>query len=60
MIWPNKFKILFKTISANVAGIFLWNQLVWAGDLIDPILQNQYDEQAQTFAPDYLQTSRES
>ena len=33
MIWPNRLRIVFKTISALLAGIFLWNQIAWAGDL---------------------------
>lgn len=33
MIWPNKFRMIFRMISAIVAGIFLWNQVAWAGDL---------------------------
>ncbi|GEM_PF-5901024 len=55
MILPNKIRIYFKIISALVAGIFLFQQVAWAGDLIETVLDRQYDEQSQTFAPSYLQ-----
>ncbi|MDP3789468.1 MAG: hypothetical protein Q8R48_03590, partial [Candidatus Omnitrophota bacterium] len=31
MIFPNKFRVIFKSISACMAGIFLWQQVAWAG-----------------------------
>ena len=45
----------FKVTSAVVATIFLWNQIVWAGDIAVSALDNLNDSQAQTFAPNYLQ-----
>ena len=53
-----KMAILFKTISATVAGIFLWQQVVWSSDLLDTVLQKQSQQQTQTFAPSYLQTQQ--
>ncbi|MDD5174666.1 MAG: hypothetical protein PHV48_07595, partial [Candidatus Omnitrophica bacterium] len=58
MFLPKKFKIAFKVISAAMAGIFLWNQVAWAGDLIGTALENQYKEQSQTFAPAYLKNQQ--
>ncbi|MDP3730679.1 MAG: hypothetical protein Q8R14_04040, partial [Candidatus Omnitrophota bacterium] len=58
MVLPNKTKKTFKMISALTAGIFLFNQIAWAGDLINAALEQQYKEQAQTFAPAYLQTQQ--
>ncbi len=58
MIMPNKIKVVFKTISCLVAGIFLFQQLAWAGDLIDTVLNKQADAQTQTFAPSYLQNQQ--
>jgi len=55
MMWPNGMRIVFKTISAAVAGIFLWQQIAWAGDIAVNTLDNLNDSQAQTFAPNYLQ-----
>ncbi len=45
----------FKVTSAVVAAIFLWNQIVWAGDIAVSALDSLNDSQAQTFAPNYLQ-----
>ena len=58
MMWPNGTKIIFKTIAGLVACIFLFQQLAWAGDLIDTVLNKQTDAQAQTFAPSYLQNQQ--
>jgi len=58
MIWPKNLKVIFKTISAAVAGIFLWNQIAWAGDLIENTLERMNAEQSQTFAPAYLQNQQ--
>ncbi|MDP2928607.1 MAG: hypothetical protein Q8O01_00905, partial [Candidatus Omnitrophota bacterium] len=58
MVLPNKFKIAFKIISSLMAGIFLFNQIAWAGDLISAALERQYQEQSQTFAPSYLQNQQ--
>ena len=58
MKWPNGTKTLFKTISALMAGIFLWQQVAWAGDLIDTTLNKQYEEQSQTFAPAYIKSQQ--
>ena len=44
MIWPAKLKIAFRVISALVAGIFLWNQIAWAGDLYNIPIDNIYVE----------------
>ena len=60
MVLPSKFKVAFKTISVLVAGIFLWNQVAWAGDLINAALEQQYKDQSQTFAPSYLQNQQSS
>jgi len=66
IIWPNKLRILFKTISACVDGFFLWNQIAWAADIYS-IASGRIDkfneDQTAQFAPDYLakkQTSQES
>ena len=58
MVLPNKFKVAFKVIPALMAGIFLWNQVAWAGDLINAALEQQYKDQSRTFAPDYLQNQQ--
>jgi len=58
MVSSNKVKIAFKVISALMAGIFLWNQVAWAGDLINTVLEQQYKDQSQTFAPQYLQAQQ--
>ncbi len=50
----------FKVISGLVAGIFFFEQVSWAGDLIDFTLEKQYVEQSQTFAPQYLKGSHEA
>ncbi|UCD55693.1 MAG: hypothetical protein JSV93_02590, partial [Candidatus Omnitrophota bacterium] len=53
MMWPHKLKLVFKTCSGLIAGIFLWNQIAWAGDLYSPI--DEFNEQqSQQFAPDYV------
>jgi len=36
--------VVFKMISAAVAGIFLFNQIAWAGDLINTALEQQYKD----------------
>ena len=41
-----------------MAGIFLFNQIAWAGDLINTALEQQYKDQSQTFAPSYLQNQQ--
>ena len=41
-----------------MAGIFLFQQVAWAGDLIDAALSQQYKEQSQTFSPQYLQSQQ--
>ncbi|MFH1593779.1 MAG: LamG-like jellyroll fold domain-containing protein, partial [Candidatus Omnitrophota bacterium] len=58
MLYLNRFAITFKTISACVAGIFLWSQIAWAGDFIDNTLEKQYNDQSQMFAPDYLKAQQ--
>lgn len=58
MIFPKNLRIVFKTISALVAGIFFWEQLAFAGDLINAALEQQYKDQSQTFAPSYLQSQQ--
>ena len=58
MVFPKNMRIIFKTISAVVAGIFLWNQIAFAGDLINAALDQQYKDQSQTFAPGYLQNQQ--
>jgi len=55
IIWPTKLRILFKTISATVAGIFLWNQICWAGDIYLTV-DDFNDQQVAEFAPDYFVT----
>ncbi|GEM_PF-4311079 len=50
----------FKVISGLVAGIFFFEQVSWAGDLIDFTLEKQYVEQSRTFAPQYLKGSHEA
>ena len=58
MMLPSKVRTPFKIISCLVAGIFLFQQVAWAGDLIDTVLNKQTDAQAQTFAPSYLQNQQ--
>ncbi|NQU94837.1 MAG: hypothetical protein HQ549_01220, partial [Candidatus Omnitrophica bacterium] len=58
MMWPHKLRIVFKTISACIAGIFLWNQIAWAGDFINVALEEAAVEQTQMFAPEYLQNQQ--
>jgi hypothetical protein len=43
MILPNKVRIVYKMISCLVAGIFLFQQIAWAGDLIETVLNKQAD-----------------
>ena len=52
MKYKSKFGKAFRIVSAIVAGIFLWNQIAWAGDLYK--IDNFNKEQAQQFAPDYI------
>ena len=43
MILPNKLRMIFKVISATMAGIFLFQQIAWAADImemIDPTATN--------------------
>jgi len=47
-------KIALKMISSLVAGIFLWNQVAWAGGFIDYTLEKQEKEQSRQFAPSYI------
>lgn len=49
-----RFNRFFKVISATVAGIFLYNQIAYAGDFAALVLERQEEAQAQAFAPDYL------
>ncbi|MFA6321547.1 MAG: hypothetical protein WCY36_06810, partial [Candidatus Omnitrophota bacterium] len=56
MIVSSKIRIIFKVISCLMAGIFLFQQIAWAGDLIETVLTQQAQAQAQTFAPEYLQS----
>ena len=58
MILQPKIRIAFKIISCLVAGIFLFQQVAWASDLIETVLNQQTEAQAQTFAPSYLQTQQ--
>ena len=58
MVFPKNMRMIFKTISVLVAGIFLWNQIAFAGDLINTALDQQYKDQSQTFAPGYLQNQQ--
>jgi hypothetical protein len=58
MVVTNKSKVVLKVISGIVAGIFLFEQVAMAGDLINVALEQQYKEQSKTFAPSYLQNSR--
>ncbi|MFA4981152.1 MAG: hypothetical protein WC592_01605, partial [Candidatus Omnitrophota bacterium] len=61
MILPRNLKMLFRTISAIVAGIFLFQQISWAGDLANwatDTINRQDAEQTQTFAPAYLQNQQ--
>ena len=58
MICPKNLKILFKCIAGIMACVFLWQQISWAADLIDTTLTKQADQQAQTFAPSYLQSQQ--
>lgn len=58
MAFPKNLRIVFKTVSTLMVGIFLWQQVVWAGDLINAALEQQYKDQSQTFAPSYLQNQQ--
>jgi hypothetical protein len=55
---PNKVQFIFKVITSLVACVFLFQQIAWAGDLIEVALTNQYNEQSQLFAPSYLQNQQ--
>ncbi|MCM8761173.1 MAG: hypothetical protein NC933_03465 [Candidatus Omnitrophica bacterium] len=48
-------KIPFKIIAGAVACVFLFQQISWAGDLIDSSLEQLDAEQSRLFAPAYLQ-----
>ncbi|MFA5143946.1 MAG: LamG-like jellyroll fold domain-containing protein [Candidatus Omnitrophota bacterium] len=58
MILPSRITVIFKVISCLMAGIFLFQQVAWAGDLVETVLHQQADAQAQTFAPSYLQSQQ--
>ncbi|MFA6142320.1 MAG: cysteine peptidase family C39 domain-containing protein [Candidatus Omnitrophota bacterium] len=58
MVIPNKLRFVYRIISACVAGIFLFQQVAWAGDLIDTTLERLNAQQSQTFAPSYLQNQQ--
>jgi YD repeat-containing protein len=60
MILPGTLKKIFRIISALTAGIFLFEQVALAGDLIEATLNRQYQEQAQTFGPAYLESQQAS
>jgi hypothetical protein len=47
--------VCFKSIAVIIAATFLWSQAACAGDLIDGMINKQANEQAQLFAPLYLQ-----
>jgi len=54
IIWPRKFKLIFKTIAGVVACVFCLEQISWSGDLINSALENQYNEGTQTYGSDYI------
>lgn len=58
MVVQRNFSVVLKTVSAFVAGIFLFDQIACAGDLVNTALDQQYKDQSQTFAPAYLQTQQ--
>ncbi|MFH0764485.1 MAG: hypothetical protein V1927_05725 [Candidatus Omnitrophota bacterium] len=58
MVIPDKLRLAFRIISACVAGIFLFQQIAWAGDLIEVTLDRQAQAQAETFAPAYLKNQQ--
>ena len=58
IIWPAKAKLVFKTIASLVACVFLWQQVSWAGDLVNNSIDKLDAEQSQTFAPAYLQNQQ--
>ncbi|MFA5146202.1 MAG: LamG-like jellyroll fold domain-containing protein [Candidatus Omnitrophota bacterium] len=58
MSWPIRTSPVFKTIACVMAFVFLWQQLVWAGDLIDITMDKLNADQSQTFAPEYLQSQQ--
>ncbi|MCX5678862.1 MAG: cysteine peptidase family C39 domain-containing protein [Candidatus Omnitrophica bacterium] len=58
MITTLKTKAPFKAMALAIAFSFLWQQILWAGDLAATTLENLNQEQSQTFAPDYLQNQQ--
>lgn len=48
-------RIIFKTISCVLVITFLWQQISWAGDLLDSSIEKLTTDQSQTFGPQYLQ-----
>jgi len=58
MTIPKKSDIIFKTIAAAMACVFLCHQVAWAGDLIDVMMDKMNADQSQTFAPSYLQNQQ--
>lgn len=55
MITTLKNKIIFKTIAGAVVFSFLWQQILWAGDLAEQTIDKVNADQSQMFAPAYLQ-----
>lgn len=60
MTSKNRFGVVFKAISVIITAIFLFDQIAFAGDLINAALEQQYKEQSQIFAPEYLQSQQAS
>ncbi|MEI6862829.1 MAG: hypothetical protein WCK38_00300, partial [Candidatus Omnitrophota bacterium] len=53
-----KSKPVFKIIATAVVFSFLWQQVVWAGDLAGITLDKLNDEQSRSFAPQYLKNQQ--
>ena len=56
--FTGKYSKTFKIIAGIVACVFLFQQIAWAGDLIEATLNKQYAEQSQTFAPSYINSQQ--
>ncbi|MDD5422734.1 MAG: hypothetical protein PHT32_04860, partial [Candidatus Omnitrophica bacterium] len=48
----------FKGVCVLTAGVFLWDQVLWAGDYsINAVMDRQYVEQSNKYAPNYVQSA---
>lgn len=60
MVWPNNFRVIYKTISALAAGIFLFQQVVWAGGELSAIPAGSTENRSGYVQPQTLQSAQKA